>query len=265
MPSDHIKCSYHGEVISKTDCLACARRNIIPPCGLEFTLLSALFSGEDRSAEIHVTDLVHCLRKSFLDKTSPEPEFPHKMLARFKGIAIHEGIEKINAANQELGVEFPLLLDGIAGRLDVTYDNVLVDYKTAKEIYADRLPYGEHALQLNIYAHILRKMGRTVNHLVVVYIGGNGPSECKKCRRPAEFMFGQLVCPICGKEFPRGHLGAKAIEVSLLPEKEIDAIVTERSAILKKALAAKAQPDGEPSWLCRYCDHTCDLRDGSEE
>lgn len=254
-----IECQIGKGVMTEDACLDCARQAVLPVCGFEYSFLRAMYStfNGDRNGEIHVTDLVHCIRKSYLDKVSAAPEKPSQMFAKWKGIAIHDFIENKNSwaiAEQELEYE------GVKGRTDVLYDDILVDYKTAKEIVADRLPYGEHELQLNLYAYMLGKLGKSVKRLVLVYISNKGPSECSKCRKPLVYQLGSPTCPVCERVPNNGHFGVKAIEVPMMNEREVEKIFRDRKMQLEIALSEKRLPAASPDWLCAYCKHECDAR-----
>lgn len=254
-----IECQVGKGTMTEDECLKCARAAVLPICGFEYSFLRAMYStfNDDRNGEIHVTDLVHCLRKSYLDKRSPIPEKPSQMLAKWKGIAIHDFIEGKNAwaiAEQELEYE------GVKGRTDVLYDGILVDYKTAKDIVVDRLPYAEHELQLNIYAYMLEKLNKPVKRLVLVYISNRGPSECSKCRKPLVYQLGALMCPVCERQPNNATFGVKAIEVPKMSTRDVEKIFRSRKMQLETALKDKQLPAASPDWLCAFCKHECDER-----
>ncbi len=264
-----VVCSAGKGTMTVGECLDCARRTGLPPCGFEHTMLSAMYGAftEDRSKEIHVTDLTKCIRKAFLDKTTIVPEMPHEKLAAFSGLAHHALLEA--KADTAAEAEMVVSLDGVVGRVDsLNEDGVLIDYKTVKEIYRDRLPYGEHDLQLNIYAYMLRRMGKQVNGIRLVYISRAGPTTCKRfvekrpCNTPVEWVNGRIQCPRCGNRPDNAHLGVVTVNVDMYPDNEIEEVFTLRSQLLRAALDTGALPPGETGWLCRYCPHECDVRGG---
>jgi len=251
------------------ECLDCAKVLGLPPCGFEHSFLLALYGsmGEDRSGEIHVTDLTKCLRKACLDKTQPVVEAPHQMLNRFSGLAMHAFLE--GKADTKAEAEMGVALDGVVGRVDtLNEDGILVDYKTVKEIYRDKLPYGEHEVQLNMYAYMLRKVGRPVNGIRLVYISRNGPSTCQnyagkgKCGKEFEMALGELSCPVHGAAPASAHMGVVTIDVRMYSDAEMAEVFDVRRQSLQKALSMGAVPPAEPGWQCKWCLHTCDQREG---
>jgi CRISPR/Cas system-associated exonuclease Cas4 (RecB family) len=263
-----IKCSNGKGELSHTDCLECARAGG-NTCGFDYSLLHSVYrSRENRTEEIHVTDLLSCPRKVYLGKVSPAAEMPHQMMAAYKGLAVHGLLEHDN--NAIFGMSEPsIVIDGLAGRPDFIMKmadgkNRLVDYKTAKEIYVDLVPYGEHEGQVNIYAWMLEKIGVHIDEMCVQYISMAGPTQCKKCRTTIEWSLDGYQCLTCGKIFPRGHLGVMLVPIRRFGEDEILQVIDHRKGLLKTALQNKELPVGEPGWLCKYCTHTCDMREGAD-
>jgi len=267
-----IKCSAGKGVMEKDACLDCARRgeNV---CGMDYSLLAAMYANnEDRTGEIHVSDLLSCPRKVYFQKTQPAVEMPHEMLARFKGSAIHNSLQESNkalAGFPPLYSEMPLSVDDLVGRLDLVYMTDdrkwrLVDYKSAKEIYTKLTPYGEHENQVNIYAWMLAKMhGVKPDEIFIQYISMAGPTQCVKCRVSVNWTPDGFQCPACGRMFEKGHLGAMMVPVRIYSDEEIEAVVNHRKGLIKKALEKSELPVAEPGWICRFCPFECDMR-GSE-
>jgi CRISPR/Cas system-associated exonuclease Cas4 (RecB family) len=248
-----IMCSGGKGRKSTTECLACAmaRKN---PCGYDYSLLKALFADVEKSnrrSEIHVTDLTGCLRRAWYDKVDPTPEYPHETLARWLGTAVHASIEGSDAFME---CELPVAADGIKGTADIVYaDGRVVDSKTTRWIYPEKLPYGSHALQVNIYAYMLRRMGRDVNSLAIQYIDMSGPSKCRKCRVPVRMFAGELKCPSCSQFVKGAHLGAVTVDVRLMSDEEVLDHIQQRRVDLEAAIAMQLPPEREPGFLCGYC------------
>lgn len=260
-----ITCSAGKGVLSARACLDCARTLGLPPCGGEYTLLSAIYNSafdQDRSQEIHVTDLTKCIRKAYLDKIHKEAEMPHKMMAKIAGLAIHNHLEAKSLVGE---AEMPVALDGVVGRVDVLYDGVLVDYKTVENIRIFNLPYGDHEVQLNLYAYMLRSMDREVNDLRLVYVSRSGPSKCrsKQCGAGTtmEMIDGEIRCPRCLKVVSGSHLGFVTVQVRRYSDEELEEVFQHRKNILQQAMAAGTLPQAEAGWICRYCTHECDERE----
>ena len=254
-----IICSATNQEMDSGECLSCALQGS-PPCGYDYSLLKALYSDsekEDRRKEIHVTDLTGCLRKAYYDKREPSPERPHEMVTRWMGTAVHTCAEGSDAF---LESELPVEHGSIVGRADIVYaDGRVVDFKTTRWLYPEKLPYGSHALQVNIYAWLLRQMGRDVNRLQIQYIDMSGPTKCRKCKVPVRMFDGELKCPNCMQPVRGAHLGAVLVDVPLMEEAEIERLVTGRREQLELALALDDPPEREAGYLCNYCSHreTC--------
>lgn len=240
-------------VITDKECIACAlaRDNT---CGYDYALLKSMFYGSDRSG-IHVTDLTGCLRKAYLDKESTKPQYVHERLVLTIGTAMHGFLEE---GDEWIDAELPVEAFGVRGTADVVYkaDGRVIDYKTTRWLNPSKLPYGSHELQVNIYAHLLRGMGKSTGDLFIQYIDMSGPTKCRTCKLPVRpEKDGRLTCPRCGTEPRNAHLGAYLIEVNKYDEEEIKELVEERRGALEFAFDMDSKPDAEPGFLCAYCPH----------
>jgi len=208
----------------------------------------------DHREGIHVTGLTGCLRRTYWDIKSPAPEFPHEVLTRFLGTAVHSYLEGDDDHKKS---EVVLEGLGIVGKSDVIYESGrVIDFKTVRWMYPDKLPYGSHVMQVNIYAHLLRLSGQPVTSAAIQYIDMSGPSKCRRCRVPVRMSEeGVITCPNCGGAVNNAHLGAFIAEIPLMDESEIDAFIVERRDILVDAIEGNAVPDAEVSYLCAYCPH----------
>lgn len=242
------------------DCLKCALEHN-NTCGYDYALIRQMMNDEVKEArrgEIHVTDLTGCLLKAYLDKVSPAPEYIHETLARWLGTNFHGAAE---GSDDVLDSELPLAWNGIVGKSDVVYkDGRVVDFKFTRWMYVNKLPYGSHALQVNIYAYLLRKMGREVSRLQIQYVDASGPSKCRKCRVPVravrdEYGDIELKCPKCGNFVTGAHLGAYLVDIPLLSDEEVEDEILDRKEKLEAALAMQMPPEAEPGFLCAYCPH----------
>jgi CRISPR/Cas system-associated exonuclease Cas4 (RecB family) len=238
------------------DCLKCALETGQPPCGFDYTILRSMFddtSSVQRRNEIHVTDLTGCLLKSFYDKVSPSAEYVHEKMSRWMGTHMHGVLE---GSDEHVDSELPLAWDGIVGRADVVYKNGRVlDFKSTRWLIPDKLPYGSHEVQVNIYAYLLRKMGREVNRLQIQYIDMSGPTKCRACRVPVRMVEGELKCPQCNKFIANAHLGAVLVDVPMMTDAEIEFYVKDRKEALKSSIEMQFPPEAEPGYLCSYCPH----------
>jgi CRISPR/Cas system-associated exonuclease Cas4 (RecB family) len=257
-----ILCSHTNGLHTAENCLLCARDTGGPPCGYDYALLKAIYGSSqksERANSIHVTDLTGCPRRAYFDKREPSPEYPHDMLVRWMGSGFHRMVE---GSDRFLDCELPLEHDGIVGKSDLVYkDGRLVDLKFTRWMYVDKLPYGSHALQVNIYAWMLRQMGRKINRLQIQYIDASGPTKCRKCKVAVRNIDGILTCPKCyaanpAAPAPKGaHLGVYLVDIPVMSDRQIADAIQTRKANLQAALAMGMQPEAEPGFLCAYCAH----------
>jgi hypothetical protein len=251
-----ITCSAGKGEMTHPACLNCALSEGAPACGFDYMILRSMFddiSSEQRRTEIHVTDLTGCLRKAALDKISPAPEYVHEKMSRWMGSHMHGVLE---GSNEFVDSELPVAWDGIVGCADVVYKNGrLLDFKTSRWLYPAKLPYGSHSLQVNIYAWMLRKMGRQIDRLQIQYIDMSGPTKCRKCRVPVRMVEGELKCPQCSGFVSGAHLGAVLVDVFVMTDAEVEAQILERKEILRASLETQFAPEAEPGYLCAYCPH----------
>jgi CRISPR/Cas system-associated exonuclease Cas4 (RecB family) len=249
-----VMCSANKGEMEHAGCLDCALVSVRPPCGMDYSLLSAMYNDGVREG-IHVTSLTGCLRRTYLDIKFPAPEYPHEMLTRFLGTAVHAFLEG-DDDHKKSEVELEGL--GIVGKSDIVYESGrVVDFKTVRWMVPNRLPYGSHAMQVNIYAHLLRLSGRQVTSAAIQYIDMSGPSKCRACKVPVRMVEdGSLACPSCGGAVNGAHLGSLLVEIPLIDDREVEKFITERRDILIDAMQANVLPDAEVSFLCAYCSHT---------
>lgn len=248
-------CSVGKGELEHEECLQCALKGG-NYCGFDYTHLRAMFDVQDRTDEIHATDLVSdCTRKVYLDKKNPSPEHVHMRLNLLLGISFHGLME---GDDEHIQTEIRVQHKGLIGTIDAYYPKtgVVVDHKTTKRIYVDRLPYGKHAQQLQIYNYLLTKNGLPVNQMYVNYIDKSGPSECSSCKRTvAPNEDGILTCPGCGKQNQRWHTGAVRFPIPPRPMKEIEPEIERRMGEIKSALSNGHIPEASTGWECKYCPH----------
>ncbi len=272
-----IYCSAEAtKVMEHTGCLECALGGK-QECGMTYPVLKAIFTTESengyRNGEIHVSDVNGCLLKAYYTKTEPQPFLPNERLVLMIGIAVHDYIQKKMDGDVHYQSEFPVH-DIVDGRIDLVGRNEIVDLKTTRWLIPDRLPYGNHASQVNLYAvmynRLLEQLHRVraktdrqkadeeygenaVKKVGIQYIDVSGPTQCRKCQRAYRRVNGQLVCPSCGGISTNGHLGAHFLQVEMEPEDRVLEDLELRAEILRTALAGGVPPEPEPSVLCRYC------------
>lgn len=194
---------------------------------------------EDRSGEIHVTDLVYsCVRRAYYEKV-----LKYGVVNRDSAIILWMG-KKLHetgmiGCDHEVPIEMELGGVRVVGSIDELCDDgdLIIDKKSAKN--APSQPYEHHVFQVLLYAVALRKMGRRV------------PS------RGAIVYFDKTRADIRAYEFK--------ITGKLLDEVEYEA--TRRARELAEALEKKRPPKPRPGWLCNYCPYVsvCALEDDSDE
>lgn len=235
-------------------CLDCALAgdNV---CGYGYQTLKRLHEFESRP-EVHVTDLTGCLRKAYLGKTIESAPYPHEKLAMMIGLAVHEYLE---VTDEHVESEIALEFDGIHGRADAVFEGgLLLDIKTTRWLNTSRVPYGEHELQVNIYAYMLRKQGHEVNQLQIQYVDMSGPTKCRTHKQayvPLDDE-GNIGCPVDGQSYDNSHLGAYIADVRMWSDKEVEDAIMDRAAELKMSIATGVTPQAETGWLCSYCSFT---------
>lgn len=238
--------SHYLEPIETSACLDCAlsKQNT---CGYGYRILKAIFSTQEndqRKNEVHVTDITGCLLKSYLDKKRAAPPYVHDLLYLFIGIAVHSALD---FTDEHVQSEVEIHESGLRGRADAIFKDTLEDVKTTRWLTPSRLPYGEHATQVNIYNHFLKK-----DYLQIQYIDLSGPTKCKKCRIPMRMIDELIQCPSCGHSTKSAHLGAVIYEV---PSVNMESYIDERVGQLSTCMANGTEPEAEPSFLCAYCAH----------
>jgi len=245
---NEVICSATNSVVSMDYCLSCAL-NQPAPCGYDYALIKRVHKALQPREGIHVTDLVHCLRRAYYHRTQPVPERVSDVLYRVLGTATHSILE--DEQDNNLITELPLEHAGLVGQIDAYYPEkgILVDSKTTRWLTLTKLPYGDHEMQVNLYRWLLHQNGFEVNRIFLHYIDLSGPSKCRRCKLPLVEQDGIFTCPVCGYVNPEGHHGAVMIEVMLKPLDEIDRFIRERKAILESG----EMPEAEPGYLCNYC------------
>jgi len=248
--SDTLLCSAgKGEVTNKA-CLACAR-SFQQTCGYDHALVQIMLSEHERTG-IHVTDITGCLRKAWYEKTQTQPEYLHMRAYLLLGNAVHKHLEDNSEAGE---AEKTIEAMGLNGTMDLYKDGVILDYKSTRWLNPERLPYGSHAQQVNVYAEMMRSLGYPVKRLFVQYIDLSGPTRCKTCKRIFEpDNTGFLSCPRCHREYSGSHLGAELIEIDIYPREETQNYINTRRDALLKSIECCVAPEKEQSFLCEgYC------------
>ncbi len=239
--------------ITEETCLGCARELGCPPCGFSYPVLKSIFATrDDRSEEVHVTDLIGCLRKAYYTKSRGEIKFVHEIMSMWVGIAVHNQIEKDLADDPYFETEVPVGTGSVEGRIDLIErgTETIYDLKTTAFLNPNRqLPYGNHAEQVNLY----REMANLAGPMFIQYLSTTGATKCRKHRVPLRLIDGVVQCPICGYTVPSANLGAFLVSVEPMPSQGLSDL---RAAELQAALDNQVVPEAEPGWLCSFCAFT---------
>jgi CRISPR/Cas system-associated exonuclease Cas4 (RecB family) len=261
----NVICSIGKGEVSTAACLKCAQTG--GRCGYDYVVLRKMFEGdqnEKRQTEIHVTDLLGCLKKAWYEKTQPKCEVVHELLVRSLGVIIHEGMACTNALVQ---TEIPLKYEDLIGAADILYeDGRLLDIKSTRWLMPDKVPYGSHELQVNLYAYMLEKMGKKVTSMQIQYIDTSGPTKCRRCRVEVRMINGELRCPVCGNYIKNSHLGAVLVDVQRMRMEDMESLIKDRKSSLLAAMITNMAPEASPGWACSsYCSYTDECEEQSEE
>jgi hypothetical protein len=233
------------------ECLCCSQDS--PPCGYTYPLMRRLLESSQRP-DIHVTDITGCLRKAYLDKREPQPFKPSSVLVPAMGTMVHGFLEDIPEFSMgqiaaQVGCHH---LVGTCDAVDME-NHLIIDYKTTRWLVKDKLPYGEHARQVNIYRWMLEQSYPHIQFAMrVQYIDLSGPTKCKRCKGD---LNASGVCHTCGKVYESYHFGAVFIDIER--DEGIEAFIHERVTTLGHALEEMSPPPPEKGWLCRYCGRGC--------
>lgn len=257
----------YNSAIESDKCIECSIYNGNPPCGYSSPLLRALFKSievDERANNIHVSDMLSCIRKAYLDKTNPQPQYVHQLFYITVGTAVHEIVERAVDKDENVISEMEVTDGLIKGRIDLYFKDIgrLMDMKTTRYMKVTQLPHGNHVKQVLIYASMLIGMGFPVNDIFIQYIDAAGPTKCKRCftHPTMEMIENQIQCPECGYTDEDAHLGAVQIPIDMSTMSEVVEEAKQKALRLKKSMEEGSIPDAETGWICRYCSQTesCD-------
>jgi len=257
------KCLVTHETLPWSECLDCAAHGK-KPCTYNYALLRSIErQQQNERTGIHVSDVIHCLRKAYYTATEPAvPTYPHQSLVMLVGTVTHTLLEG-DPTDPNIRSEIDLSWDydgvTVTGRADAYYPHThtLSDTKTKRGMYLKYLPEGEHTTQVKVYANILRHMGYPVEHGEIQYLDVTGPSKCLECK--AELIPSvnerSLTCPKCGQlyDVSKNHLGTVKIGVDVSKADQLDTWISERAHHLHDAILSHTPANAEPGWLCKYC------------
>jgi CRISPR/Cas system-associated exonuclease Cas4 (RecB family) len=258
----------YAEPIEHEVCLECAYKdNGYAPCGFTYPFLKAVFANatsEDRTKEIHVTDLNTCLRKAYWSKVgSSEIPHVHDLFYIFYGQAIHKAIEDALKDDPYYRTELTVGDNGIIGRVDALDEktDTMIDFKTTRGINLKKLPYGSHEEQMLSYYALASKKFK---HMLLQYLDFRGATKCRGKNCPSHpnlvMMNGVPTCPVCGHYNSNGHMGGYVYEVIPANNDNFRKELINRANILKNAIKKKVEPSPEPDYICQFCNvSTCEF------
>ena len=189
-----------------------------------FQYFEAGEEGEDRSNEIHVTDLASlCLRRSFFLKKLSYMFSLDSVMRMAIGRKIHEiPLIMKPSKNDTYYHELSLEWEGIKGRIDEYYNGIVIDKKTTREI--PRGPSDYVTKQLRYYRVLLEHNNIPVKEAIVIYIDVD-------------------------------HAYAKAFPVDVSGDlREIEEEMLHKKEILAAAMKTNHPPPREMGWWCNSCE-----------
>jgi len=178
--------------------------------------------------EIHVHEIVQCLRKSYYERKYGSSDFNHlsdtKCVILGLGLITHDALEALFMEYFKADVEVPFELEfrvrdklfKLVGTVDVALADAIVDLKTVNKI-PDR-PYDHHYDQVQLYMYL-----SDAPIAYIVYI-------CKKDGRVKVFQ-------VTRDENRISHLLNRAYDYAIY-------------------LIEDKVPPAEPNVLCKYCEYS---------
>jgi hypothetical protein len=234
----------YGEEVEWEDALERAARGDID-IPWSYSLISAMKKGSENRYPISASQFGLCLRQSLLKRTVSffEPAGSH--IPMLMGTWAHQLVEENphprTQAEVELfaytddGVKVTGVIDDLRQRTDGRWG--IIDAKTTRWLNPDKVPYGSHATQVNVYRWLAEGNDYTIADLAIEYYDLTGPARNHK------------------------HEGMVHAPIELWDWTKLNLFVNHRANILQ---AAHFPPDGEeavmpemvsPSerWVCKYC------------
>jgi len=173
---------------------------------------------EYKNDEVHVTEAIQCLLKSFYQRKIRRKLLDSKIVVLSFGTLIHEALQKVlKKRGYRLEVGGKIKLDGVTlyGHADALHDDHILEFKTITRFPSE--PLSHHKLQLNAYLYIFDK---PIGYLVYVHK-------------------------------PSGTIKVYTVEPNEISFK----YVCYRALRLTTHLTSNKTPSPEPSWLCDYCEY----------
>jgi len=175
--------------------------------------------------EIHVTEAVNCLRKSWYFRKERVEVPIEKVVVLSIGTQMHKLIQKYidgRKVETEKEVKYRFRDIYVVGRIDLIVDNTIIELKTVSAKVKDVYPH--HYAQLNAYLNMLNELypNQYNDYAFIVYIN-------KRDGKINVFTVWRDI---------QGWLWTLA-----------------RAWKLYEHLVRNVPPEPEPSFLCRYCEY----------
>ena len=168
--------------------------------------------------EIHVTEAIQCLLKSFYQRKVKRELLDSKIVILSFGSLIHEALQDtLKKRGYQLEAEGKMKLDGVTiyAHADAMHNDHILEFKTITRFPSKPLPH--HKLQLNAYLYIF---DRPIGYLVYIHK-------------------------------PSGTIKIYDVERN----ETLFKYICLRASRLVTHLTSNKKPDPEPSWLCDYCEY----------
>jgi CRISPR/Cas system-associated exonuclease Cas4 (RecB family) len=183
--------------------------------------------------EIHVSDLVFCLRKSAFQKLMPKPVDDQSLSFFTAGRGHHDILEDLHGAEKEKEIRY----EGVVGHIDI-FENEPIEIKTTRSF--QREVKRHWILQLGYYCAMLNK---NEGKLIILYLF---PKKQPEKENKDNFLIETYSVYFDDLEVIRKDL-------------------LERRDQLLKALEARdplLAPKTEEEWLCRACPYHAECGGG---
>ena len=224
---------------------------------------------EQRNTEVHISDLLTCMRKSYLDKTSGRTNTDDKVLMFLAGKGHHDRLEAPLEEDVRVGtvalraemtdkdiqlltedlMEHPELRvqwNGIIGTMDGWFQDAPVEIKTNRAFYIPKSLNSGYIDQLKSYCVMV---GRDHGYIAIFYI--NHKERVEHMDRP--------------KTAP--CLSVYKIQFSAKELLDKKTALLRKKRDFDKAMQMSQQPpmlDKKDKWLCDYCDYLGEECEGNK-
>lgn len=212
-----------------------------------FSLIKAMQENDNPERwPISASQLGYCLRQSLLKRTVDYYGDPGSHLPMMMGSWLHDIVEQYAApaSKAEIPVEWTtpegVKVTGIVDEMDFTLgaSNISIsDWKTTRWLDPSKVPYGTHAIQVNVYRWLVQKsLDLKVTSLSIVYVDLTGPDKYGK------------------------HNGILRTPIEIWTDEAIDSFIRKNALTLYRAHFGEGDEDFMPPkvgrdkrWACRYC------------